>query len=79
MGVEEEQLKERVNFYFLMKRGESLQDDTKELKVNVNLSIIVRQIMGVLATEELDKRENLFHSRYKIMDKVCTLIIDRGS
>ncbi|KAH0639071.1 hypothetical protein KY285_035657 [Solanum tuberosum] len=69
LGVEEEQLEDRVNFYFLMKRGESLQDDTKELKVNVNLSIIVRQIMGVLATEELDKRENLFHSRYKIMDK----------
>ncbi|XP_060190640.1 uncharacterized protein LOC132619902 [Lycium barbarum] len=35
--------------------------------------------MGPLAREESDQRENLFHARCKIMDKVCSLIIDGGS
>lgn len=32
--------------------------------------------MGALAKEDLDQRENIFHTRYKIQDKVCTFIID---
>ncbi|XP_059311671.1 uncharacterized protein LOC132063226 [Lycium ferocissimum] len=35
--------------------------------------------MGVLAREESDQRDNLFHARCKIVDKVCSLIIDGGS
>ncbi|XP_060190606.1 uncharacterized protein LOC132619854 [Lycium barbarum] len=35
--------------------------------------------MWALAKEESDQRENLFHARCKIVDKVCSLIIDGGS
>ena len=35
--------------------------------------------MGALEKEELDQRENLFHARCKIQNKVCSLIIDSGS
>ncbi|XP_060177890.1 uncharacterized protein LOC132607829 [Lycium barbarum] len=35
--------------------------------------------MGALAMEESDQRENLFLAQCKIVDKVCSLIIDGGS
>ncbi|XP_049349487.1 uncharacterized protein LOC125814081 [Solanum verrucosum] len=78
-GDEEERLDERVNFACFMKKGKSLLDDDEDLIMNVNLSCVVRRIMGALAKEELDQRENLFHARCKIQDKVCSLIIDSGS
>ena len=78
-GDEEERLDERVNFACFLEKGRPLLDSDEELKVNTNLSCVVRRIMGALAKEELDQRENLFHARCKIQDKVCSLIIDSGS
>ncbi|XP_059313982.1 uncharacterized protein LOC132064853 [Lycium ferocissimum] len=45
----------------------------------LNHAIVARKAMGALAREESDQRENLFHARCKIVDKVCSLIIDGGS
>ena len=64
-----------MNFACFLENGRPLLDSDEELKVNTNLSCVVRRIMGALAKEELDQRENLFHAR----DKVCYLIIDSGS
>ncbi|KAH0751925.1 hypothetical protein KY290_005193 [Solanum tuberosum] len=78
-GDEEERLDEKENFSCFMDKGKSLLDDDENLNMNANLSCVVGTIMGALAKEELDQRENLFHARCKIQDKVCSLIIDSGS
>ena len=62
-----------------MEKGNSLINDDEELSMNVNLSFFMRIIVGSLAKEELDQRENLFHARCKIQDKGFSLIIDSGS
>ncbi|XP_070049344.1 uncharacterized protein [Nicotiana tomentosiformis] len=41
--------------------------------------LVVRRLIGALAKEELDQRENHFHARCKIMGDVCSMIIDNGS
>lgn len=78
IGDEEEKMEENVNFGGLLSRGEPLVLEEEHLEENVNLSCVVRRIMGALSKEELDQRENLFHTRCRIMDKVCSLIIDSG-
>ncbi|XP_059289964.1 uncharacterized protein LOC132043503, partial [Lycium ferocissimum] len=55
------------------------EDDERQLEDNINLACVLRRIMGAMNREELDQRENLFHTRCKIMDKVCFSIIDGGS
>lgn len=70
---------ERLNFPLFVEKGKPLLDDDEDLKVNVNISYVVRRIMGALVQEKLDQRENLFHSRCKIQHKVYSFIIDSGS
>ncbi|XP_059288741.1 uncharacterized protein LOC132042141 [Lycium ferocissimum] len=53
-------------------------DDENE-GVALNHAIVARRSMEALAREESDQRKNLFHARCKILDKVCSLIIDGGS
>ncbi|KAH0705915.1 hypothetical protein KY285_012228 [Solanum tuberosum] len=62
-GDEEERLDERVNFSCFMEKGKSLLDDDEDLNMNFKLSCVVRRIIGALAKEELNQRENLFHAR----------------
>lgn len=76
---EEEILDERLNFSCFMEQEKSLIDDNEDLNMNVNLSCVLRRIIVALAKEELDRRENLFHARWKVHDKVCSLIIDSVS
>ncbi|KAK6780099.1 hypothetical protein RDI58_022283 [Solanum bulbocastanum] len=75
---EEERLDKRVSFACFMEKGKSLVDDDEDLNMNANLLCVVRRIMGAFAKEELDQRENTFHARCTIHDKVCSLIIDSG-
>ncbi|KAH0667840.1 hypothetical protein KY285_029046 [Solanum tuberosum] len=65
-GDKEERLDKRVIFSCFMEKGKSLLDNDEDLNMNVNLSCVVRRVMGALAKEELDQRENLFHARCKI-------------
>ncbi|XP_060190610.1 uncharacterized protein LOC132619861 [Lycium barbarum] len=64
-------------------RSECKGDSDEEVEVRyeeaLNHAIVARRAMGALAREESDQRENLFHARCKIVDKVCSLIIDGGS
>jgi len=43
------------------------------------LLIIQRVLSAQQTTEEPEQRDNLFHSRCTIKDKVCHLIVDSGS
>ncbi|XP_059289010.1 uncharacterized protein LOC132042506 [Lycium ferocissimum] len=58
-------------------------DSDEEVEIRyeeaLNHAIVARRAMGALDREESDQRENLFHARCKIVDKVCSLIIDGGS
>ncbi|XP_059291051.1 uncharacterized protein LOC132044573 [Lycium ferocissimum] len=45
----------------------------------VTATWIMTRAMGELAREESDQRENLFRARCKIVEKLCSLIIDGGS
>ncbi|XP_059289340.1 uncharacterized protein LOC132042847 [Lycium ferocissimum] len=64
-------------------RSECEGDSDEEVEIRyeeaLNHAIVARRAMGALAREESDQRENLFHARCKIVDKVCSLIIDGGS
>uniref|UniRef100_A0A3Q7G8L3 Reverse transcriptase domain-containing protein n=1 Tax=Solanum lycopersicum TaxID=4081 RepID=A0A3Q7G8L3_SOLLC len=62
-----------------MEKEKSLINNDEDLNMNANISCVVRRIVGALEKEELDQRENLFHARCKIQNKVCSLIIDSGS
>lgn len=46
--------------------------------LNKNLLGVGKKIIGALSKEKLDQRENLFHARCKIQEKVFYLIIDSG-
>ncbi|XP_059295621.1 uncharacterized protein LOC132048956 [Lycium ferocissimum] len=59
--------------------GESEDDVEKRMEERLNFAIVARRAIGSLAREESNQRENLFHSRCKIVDKVCSLIINGGS
>ena len=41
--------------------------------------LMMRRVMSGLKEEKEEQRENIFHSRCTIQEKVCTLIIDGGS
>ncbi|RDY12639.1 hypothetical protein CR513_02534, partial [Mucuna pruriens] len=41
--------------------------------------LIVRRLMSTFIEEDQSQRENIFHSRYLIQGKYCSLIIDGGS
>ncbi|XP_060170562.1 uncharacterized protein LOC132601495 [Lycium barbarum] len=64
-------------------KSECEGDSNEEVEIRyeeaLNHAIVARRVMGALAREESDQRENLFHARCKIVDKVCSLIIDGGS
>ncbi|XP_060183406.1 uncharacterized protein LOC132613407 [Lycium barbarum] len=49
------------------------------MEERLNFVVISRRAMGALARGESDQKENLFHARCKILDKVCSLIIYGGS
>ena len=52
-----------MNFASFMKKGKTLRQDNEDLNMNANLSYVVRRIVGALAKEELDQRDNIFHAR----------------
>ncbi|XP_060217000.1 uncharacterized protein LOC132644422 [Lycium barbarum] len=59
--------------------GDSDEEVEISYKEALNHAIVTRRAMRALAREESDQRENLFHARCKIVDKVYSLIIDGGS
>ena len=57
----------------------TLNVDDEQLKKDLNPSCELNQIMGDLSKEELDQSVNLFHARFKMIDRVCSLVIDGRS
>jgi len=58
---------------------ESEEEYDEEFAVEGDL-FMVRRLLGNLSKEnERSRRENIFHTRCLIQDKVCSLIIDGGS
>lgn len=43
------------------------------------LLVAKRYLHLQLNAEEHEKRENLFHTRYLVQEKMCSLIVDAGS
>jgi len=41
--------------------------------------VIRRALSGLASQDGLDQRETIFHTRYTVEGKVCSLIIDGGS
>ena len=41
--------------------------------------LMLRRVMSGLKEEKEEQRENIFHTRCNIQEKVCSLIIDGGS
>ena len=57
---------------------ENLEDE--EYIALGELTLVVRRALGVQVKEdEVVQRENIFHTRYYVPDKVCSIIIDGGS
>ncbi|KAF8088611.1 hypothetical protein N665_0534s0001 [Sinapis alba] len=72
----------------LLENGELISEDEKEeaageevvdYPVHGELLITRRSLKVQSKPEEHDQRENLFHTRCLVYDKVCSLIIDGGS
>ncbi|XP_060200790.1 uncharacterized protein LOC132629067 [Lycium barbarum] len=67
----------------LKRREKEVSDSDEEVEIRyeeaLNHAIMARRAMRALAREERDQRENLFHARCKLVDKVFPLIIDGGS
>ncbi|KAF8092057.1 hypothetical protein N665_0425s0001 [Sinapis alba] len=67
----------------LLESGELISEASGEEVVDYpvhGLLLITRRSLKVQSTpEEHDQRENLFHTRCLVYDKVCSLIIDGGS
>lgn len=59
--------------------GETSEGGDEQLEEDLNSSCALRQIMGDLSKEELDQSVNLFHARFRIMEYVCSLVIDGRS
>ena len=47
--------------------------------VSGDLSLVARRALTVYKDEKKVQRENIFHTRCKVKDKVCSMIIDGGS
>jgi len=70
---------EIVSESYLEYAAKSEEEYDEEFVVEGDL-FMVRRLLGNLSKEnERSQRENIFHTRYLIQDKVCSLIIDRGS
>ena len=51
-----------------------------ECIADVELTLVSRRALNMHAKEEEDEqRENIFHTRCHVRDKVCSMIIDGGS
>ncbi|XP_060177895.1 uncharacterized protein LOC132607836 [Lycium barbarum] len=59
--------------------GDSDEEAVIRCEEALNYAIVARRVMGALAREASDQRENFFYARCKIVDKVYSLIIDGGS
>ena len=57
------------------------EEDQQEVveEVDEGELLVLRRAMSNLKGEKEEQRENIFHSRYTIQGKVCSLIIDGGS
>jgi hypothetical protein len=57
----------------------SLEDADNEQNAVVGDLLVARRVLNVQAEEESNQMENLFHTRCFVNNKVCNVIIDRGS
>ncbi|CAE5980081.1 unnamed protein product [Arabidopsis arenosa] len=58
---------------------ESSSSEDCEAPSKGELLVAMKALSVIAKTNEQEQRENLFHSRCIVNDKVCSLIIDRGS
>ena len=58
--------------------GDEDEDDYK-YPVRGDLSLVARRALTVYKDEKEVQRENIFHTRCKVKDKVCSMMIDSGS
>ena len=54
-------------------------EDDYKYPVRGDLSLVARRTLTVYKDEKKVQRENIFHTRCKVKDKVCSMIIDSGS
>ena len=55
-------------------------DEDEECIAPRELTLVARRVLSVQVKEdEAVQRGNIFHSRCYVQDKVCSMIIDRGS
>ncbi|XP_056853723.1 uncharacterized protein LOC130503093 [Raphanus sativus] len=55
------------------------EEEQIDYPVNGQLLVARRSLQVQIKPEETDQRENLFHTRCTVYDKVCSLVIDGGS
>ena len=58
---------------------DDVSDD--EAAEGTTVTLVARRALNVHAKEEVDnaQRENIFHTRCQVRDKICSMIIDGGS
>ncbi|KAL4279919.1 hypothetical protein GQ457_03G017250 [Hibiscus cannabinus] len=54
------------------------EDDDVELAANGEI-LVVKRSLNAQPSQDDQQRENIFHTRYHVNDKVCIVIIDGGS
>ena len=56
-------------------------DEVAAGAVGASITLVARRALNVHAKEECDneQRENIFHTRCQVRDKICSMIIDGGS
>jgi len=57
----------------------SSSENESEIPFEGNLLVVRRMLGQVLKTFDESQRENIFHTRCLINDKLCSLIVDEGS
>ena len=69
-----------MNWYLKKKKApEASEDESIDYPVHGELLVTRRSLRVQTKPEDNDQRENLFHTRCTVYDKVCSLIIDGGS
>jgi len=58
----------------------SEEGETSHLPLEKGVMLIIKRLFhGAEAPTEASQREQIFHSKCKVVEKTCNLIIDRGS
>jgi len=72
---DEEEKEEEDKGVYMTEIIEEVEEGTDE----GHLLVIRRALSGIASQEDMEQRENIFHTRCIVSEKVCYLIIDGGS